>query len=85
MYEPEYTVAESTILELLADASRGIEALYQRLGNGEHVDEREWERAYRRAYHQLEDSLRGAIVDSIKAETAAEQLRAAKIRREFPL
>lgn len=85
MNEHEYTVAESTILELLADASRGIDALYQRLGNGEHVDEREWERAYRRAYHQLEDSLRGAIIDSIKAETAAEQLRAAKIRAEFPL
>lgn len=85
MTEHEYTVAESTILELLADASRGIDALYQRLGNGEHVDEREWENAYRRAYHQLEDSLRAAIIDSIKAETAAEQLRAAKIRREFPL
>lgn len=73
-----YTVTESTIRELLADSSRGIDALYQRLGNGEHVDEREWENAYRRAYHQLEDSLRAAIIDSIKAETD-------QIRQEFPL
>lgn len=79
MPESEYTVTESTIRELLAASSRGIDALYQRLGNGDHVDEREWEQAYRRAYHQLEDSLRGAIIDAIKADTA--QL----VRHEFPL
>ncbi|MDO1481426.1 hypothetical protein [Rhodococcus ruber] len=79
MTEIEYTVTESAIRDLLADSSRGIDALYQRLGNGEHVDEREWEQAYRRAYHQLEDSLRGAIIDSIKAVT--DEL----VRQEFHL
>lgn len=79
MTEHEYTVTESAILELLADSARGIDALYQRLGNGEHVDEREWEQAYRRAYHQIEDSLRAAIIDSIKAGTAE------LVRQEFPL
>ncbi len=78
MTEHEYTVTESVINDLIAKAQRGPDALYQRLGNGEHVAEAEWERAYRLAYHHLVDDLRVAIIDSIKAGTD-------EIRREFPL